>query len=120
MAIVEDDENTREVFRTILEHAGHRVVEASNGEEGLSMVRANRPDLILLDLGLPGLDGRAVAEALKADPRTASVPIIVVTAATGGDTRSWALHTGCNAILEKPVPLRLLTATVERWVHPAA
>src|SRR5690349_9321490 len=96
VAIVEDDECTREVFRTILEHVGHQVVEAADGRQAIIMVRERMPDLILLDLGLPGLDGRSVAAELKADPRTARLPIIVVTAAAEEDTRRWALHLGCN------------------------
>src|SRR5688572_28430853 len=120
VAIVEDDENTREVFRTILEHTGHRVLEAADGEKGLSLIREQMPDLLLLDLGLPGIDGRTVATRLKADPRTAKVPIIVVTAAAEDDTRRWALHLGCSDFLEKPVELRTLTAAVDRCLEPAA
>jgi CheY-like chemotaxis protein len=120
IGIVEDDENTREVFRTILEHNGMHVVEAVDGEQGLVMIRAEHPDLILLDLGLPGMDGRSVARELKADPSTASLPIIVVTAAAEDETRRWALHLGCNEFLEKPVELRTLTAAVERCLERAA
>ena len=120
VAIVEDDDCTRDVFRTILEHVGHRVVEASDGEDGLTMVRAEMPDLLLLDLGLPGMDGRTLAARLKADPRTAGVPIIVVTAAAEEDTRRWALHLGCDDFLEKPVELRELTAAVDRCLHRVA
>jgi CheY-like chemotaxis protein len=120
VAIVEDDENTREVFRTILEHNGMHVVEAVDGEQGLEVVRSQHPDIVLLDLGLPGMDGRAVARQLKADPATADVPIIVVTAAAEEDTRRWALRLGCSDFLEKPVELRLLTAAVERCLKHAA
>lgn len=120
VAIVEDDENTREVFRTILEHVGYLVVEAEDGPAGIIMVREQMPDLILLDLGLPGLDGKAVAAELKRDPRTAGIPIIVVTAAAEEDTRRWALHLGCNDFLEKPVGLRELTAAVDRCLQPRA
>ena len=120
VAIVEDDENTREVFRTILEHNGAHVVEAVDGEQALVVVRVEHPDLILLDLGLPGMDGRSVARLLKADPETASLPIIVVTASAEEDTRRWALLLGCSEFLEKPVELRTLTAAVERCLEPAA
>jgi CheY-like chemotaxis protein len=120
VAIVEDDENTREVFRTILEHNGLRVVEAADGEQALELVRRHPPDVILLDLGLPGLDGRTVARELRADPGTAHVPIIVVTAAAEEETRRWAMHLGCEEFLEKPVELRNLTAAVERCLGRAA
>lgn len=120
VAIVEDDENTRDVFRTILEHNGLRVIEAADGREALDLIRRDIPDVILLDLGLPGVDGKAVARQLKADPATASVPIIVVTAAAEDDTRRWALHLGCDDFLEKPVELRTLTAAVERCLEKAA
>jgi CheY-like chemotaxis protein len=120
VAIVEDDENTREVFRTILEHNGMRVFEAVDGEQGLELIRRQHPDVVLLDLGLPGIDGRTVARRLKADPATADVPIIVVTAAAEEDTRLWAMHLGCSEFLEKPVELRTLTAAVERCLAHAA
>jgi CheY-like chemotaxis protein len=120
VALVEDDENTREVFRTILEHTGHRVVEAGDGFAGVDLIRDEMPDVVLLDLGLPGLDGRGVVAKLKADPRTAAVPIIVVTAAAEEDTRRWALHLGCNDFLEKPVELRALTQAVDRCLGTAA
>jgi DNA-binding response OmpR family regulator len=120
VALVEDDENTREVFRTILEHTGHRVVEAEDGYAGVDLIRDEMPDLVLLDLGLPGLDGRGVVAELKADRRTAGVPIIVVTAEAGEDTRRWALHLGCSDFLEKPVELRALTQAVDRCLGSAA
>jgi CheY-like chemotaxis protein len=120
VALVEDDENTREVFRTILEHTGHRVVEAGDGYAGVELIRYEMPDVVLLDLGLPGLDGRGVVAQLKADPKTAGVPIIVVTAAAEEDTRRWALHLGCNDFLEKPVELRTLTQAVDRCLGHAA
>jgi CheY-like chemotaxis protein len=120
VALVEDDENTREVFRTILEHTGHRVVEASDGAAGVELVRATHPDIVLLDLGLPKLDGRQVVAQLKADPATADVPIIVVTAAAEEETRRWALHLGCDDFLEKPVELRVLTQAVDRCLGRAA
>ena len=117
VAIIEDDDNTREVFRAILEHQGHRVIEAIDGIEGLSLVRNELPDLVLLDLGLPGMDGKAVAAAIKADPRTAFVKIIVVTAALQRDTRAWAMDLGCNEAFEKPVGLRVLTDAVARCLR---
>jgi CheY-like chemotaxis protein len=120
IAIVEDDENTREVFRTILEHNGAHVVEAADGVQGIEVVRRQHPDVVLLDLALPGIDGRTVARKLKADPRTADVPIIVVTAAAEEETRDWALRLGCDDFLEKPVELRTLTAAVERCLENAA
>ena len=120
VVLVEDDESTRDVFRTILEHTGHRVVEAEDGNTGVSLIRETLPDVVLLDLGLPGLDGRGVVAELKADPRTANLPIIVVTAAAGEDTRHWALHQGCDDFLEKPVELRVLTQAVDRCVGGAA
>ena len=117
VAIVEDDANTREVFRTILEHKGYGVMEASDGLLGLSLVQDRMPDLVLLDLGLPGMDGKTVATRLKADPRTSSVPIIVITAAVQRDTRAWAMALGCDEFLEKPVELRVLTDAVARCLH---
>jgi two-component system cell cycle response regulator/two-component system cell cycle response regulator DivK len=120
VAIVEDDENTRDVFRTILEHNGMRVVEAVDGEHALDLIRSEHPDVVLLDLGLPGIDGRTVARELKADPATARVPIIVVTAAAEEDTRRWALRLGCSDFLEKPVELKTLTEAVVRCLEKAA
>ena len=101
----------------ILEHKGHRVVEAVDGIAGLDLVRSQLPDLVLLDLGLPRMDGKSVATVLKADPRTASVPIIIVTAAGQHDTRAWALRLRCDEFLQKPVELRVLTDAVARCLR---
>jgi CheY-like chemotaxis protein len=119
VAIIEDDPNTREVFRIILEHDGHRVIEAADGPTALSLVRAELPDVVLLDLGLPGMGGAAVVEALRSDPSTASVPIIVVSASVQNEARQWALHLGCYDFIEKPCELRVLTAAVERCLRAA-
>jgi two-component system cell cycle response regulator DivK len=120
VVVVEDDENTREVFRAILEHTGHRVMEAEDGRAGVTLIRETHPDVVVLDLGLPGLNGRGVVAELKADPSTADVPIIVVTAAAEEETRRWALHQGCDDFLEKPVELRALTQAVDRCLGHAA
>lgn len=115
--IVEDDESTRDVFRTFLEFNGYRVLEATDGEEGLSLIREHLPDVVLLDLMLPGMDGKTVAAELKLNSRTAAVPLVIVTASADEHTRQWAVHLGCDGFIEKPVDLRALKAAVDRCIE---
>jgi CheY-like chemotaxis protein len=117
VVIVEDDEGARDVFRTFLEYNGYRVLEASDGVEGLSLIREHVPDVVLLDLTLPGMDGKMVAALLRLDARTAVVRLIIVTASADEDTRRWAIHFGCDGFIEKPVDLRALKTAVDRCLQ---
>ena len=100
--LVEDNEDNRTVYRTILEHFGYRVIEARNGEDGIRMAREQHPDLILMDISIPLIDGWEATKILKADPGTSSTPIIALTAHALATDRAKAQEVGCDGYLAKP------------------
>lgn len=110
--IVDDDTDSRAIARTWLESQGWEVVDAADGREGLRLARARRPDLIVLDLVMPGIDGWGMAAALRVDAATRSVPILALTAAAGKDEQERALEVGCDAVLHKPIALADLSARI--------
>ena len=111
--IVDDYEDNRELLRLMLESAGHKVREAGSGQAGLQMALAEAPDLVLVDLSMPGLDGWGVLRELRADERTRHVPCAAVTAFADGE-RDRALAQGFDAYLPKPYHRPQLLETVER------
>lgn len=111
--IAEDYEDNREVLRLILRAAAYKVIEASNGAECLALARAQLPDLILIDLSMPVIDGWGVFQELKSDPLTAKIPCVAVTAHADVD-REHALDLGFDAYLSKPFLGGELLQTVER------
>lgn len=115
--IVEDQEDNRRILRDLLVRAGYTVVEAVNGPEGFAMARDVRPDLILMDVQLPGMDGNEVTRLLKNDPDLRHIPVIVVTsyALSGDDLKAFAA--GCDAYITKPFSPRVLLAKVREFVH---
>ncbi|MEO8422379.1 MAG: response regulator [Actinomycetota bacterium] len=111
--IVEDHPTMRDAMRLVLEEDGHQVEEASDGEAGIQMVRDHAPDVVLLDLNIPVVPGAEVLETLKADPATAEVLVVVVTA-TGEEGRLKALSQGADGYITKPFSPLALLRTVER------
>jgi CheY-like chemotaxis protein len=110
--VVDDSELNLELLSDVLEAAGYTVEPARSGEECLEMARRAPPDLILLDIGLPGMDGHAAVRELKADPRTRHVPAIAVTAfAMAGDAER-AAESGFDGYLTKPIETRTVRALV--------
>lgn len=110
--VVEDNPLNLELLRDILLAEGYDVIEASDGAAGIEIARLERPDLILMDLQLPGIDGFEVTRRIRADARLASIPIIAVTAHAmkGDDERARAA--GCAAFVTKPIEVRELVAVV--------
>ena len=111
--VVEDDADLVELLRFNLKNAGFAIGTAGDGVEALKKARAAAPDLILLDLMLPELDGFAVCEILRHDPATASVPIIMLTAVSGEMARVAGLEAGASDYMTKPFSPRELIARVE-------
>lgn len=101
--IVDDESQNRRLLQALLGHEGYVTRTAGNGEEALAAIADDPPDLILLDVMMPGLDGRQVARAVKADPATSKIPIIMVTAQTDREARLAALDAGAEDFLSKPV-----------------
>ncbi len=110
--LVEDNEVNREMLRKRLERRGFAVVVAGSAEEGLILAAVEPPDAVLMDLGLPGMDGWEATRRLKADPRTAAVPVIVVSAHVTAEAREKALAAGCDDFEGKPVQLDTLIGKV--------
>ena len=110
---VEDNEDNVYVVQQRLARAGYAVVVAPDGEHGLAMAEAERPDLILMDLSLPGLDGWEVTRRLKSAPATTHIPIIALTAHAMTGDRDKALAAGCDDYDTKPVDFARLRAKIE-------
>lgn len=112
--LVEDNEDNRIIYATALRYAGYQVFEAITGTEGVSQARTHRPDLVLMDISVPELDGWEATAILKADPATKHIPIIAVTAhALPGDEER-SLQAGCDGYLAKPIPPAALIAEIDR------
>jgi two-component system alkaline phosphatase synthesis response regulator PhoP len=115
--IVEDHPTMREAMRLVLEHEGFVIREASDGLSALSMVREQLPDLLFLDLNIPGTSGADVLQELKSDPATAGVRVIIVTA-TGEEGREFVLSLGADEYFTKPFSPTALLRTVEQVLDP--
>jgi two-component system cell cycle response regulator DivK len=114
--LVEDNEDNRIVYTTILKYYGYRVLEAQNGFDGVSLAREAHPDLILMDVGLPGLDGWEATRRLKADEQTKRIPVVALTAHALSEHRAQAIAAGCDGYLAKPVEPREVVAEVRRHI----
>jgi two-component system cell cycle response regulator DivK len=112
--LVEDNDDNLKIYSTILTHAGYRVLEATDGEAGLNSARANHPDLILMDVSIPKIDGWEVTRLLKADAATSSIPVIALTAHALVSDRERAAKIGFDGSIAKPAEPRLVLSEVER------
>ena len=113
--VVEDQEDNRQILRDLLA-AHYAVAEAENGEEALAAVARERPDLILMDIQMPIMDGYEATRRIKADPATRSIPIMVVTSyALSGDEEK-ARTAGCDAYVTKPYSPRQLLAKIREFL----
>ncbi|MBU6198165.1 MAG: response regulator [Xanthomonadaceae bacterium] len=101
--LIEDNEQNRYLATFLLEYHGYRVVAAEDGERGIELARELRPDLVLLDIQLPRMDGYAVASALRLIEALRDIPIIAVTSYAMMGDRERALDAGCNGYIEKPI-----------------
>jgi CheY-like chemotaxis protein len=112
--VVDDRASSREILRIALESGGYSVCEAGDGLDAVRIARQMEPDLILLDLQMPVLDGFGALKQLRADPRFASLPIVAVTANAMEGDREKALSAGFTGYLSKPVTLAALRAALAR------
>lgn len=112
--LVEDNDDNQEIYRIILTHHGFSVLQAWDGEGGVRMARHHTPDLILMDLTMPVLDGLEATRLLKADPETAAIPIIALTAHAEAEDREAAEAAGCTSFLSKPVEPQRVAMEVRR------
>lgn len=116
--VVEDTDAVRIVLRMQLIILGYRVLEARNGVEAVELGRRERPDLILMDIGLPVLDGLEAARLLRDTPETKEIPIVALTAFSEPETRVRALAAGCREFAAKPMAMKDLGEVIARNLPP--
>jgi len=110
--VVDDFDDNREMFAEFLELSGYRVLQASNGRDAVERADASLPDLVVMDLSLPVMDGWEATRRLKANPKTANIPVIALTGHSAQREEEEALHVGCVALLTKPCPPDDLLAAI--------
>src|SRR6266496_465059 len=114
-----EDSNCRELLALLLKRSGYEVAEAMTGLAAIDQANATHPDLIIMDLGLPGITGDEAPARLKADPSTRDIPVIVYTAFQGGALVERAIVSGAAEILHKPIPFMDILDVVRRYLYPA-
>ncbi len=114
--LVEDNEMNRDMLSRRLKRKGYDVVSATDGARGISMAQSELPDLILMDISLPVMDGLQATRQLKADPETRQIPIIALTAHAMAGDREKCLEAGCNDYATKPVEFPQLLAKIESFL----
>ena len=115
--LVEDTEDNRFMMRRLLEMAGYRVVEAMNGEEAVKLAKSESPQLILMDLSLPVIDGLAATRLIRKLPHCESTPIIAVSAHDTSDFQSDAIEAGCNSYVTKPIDFNDLEDLIAKLIQ---
>ena len=112
--VADDKATSRELVRAVLEDSGYQIIEAGDGLEALRSARQSKPDLILLDLHMPGLDGFGVVREIRRDDDLAATPVVALTASAMQGDRERALGAGFTGYISKPISLRTLRSEVER------
>ena len=114
--VVEDNERNLKLVRDVLQYAGYDVIAASSGEQGVALAKERVPDLVLMDLQLPTMDGTEALRILRNDPLTREIPVVAVTAFAMKDDRERALDAGFDSYIEKPISVRALPAQVRGFL----
>jgi two-component system, cell cycle response regulator DivK len=114
--VVEDQRDNRQILRDLLSSAGYDMIEAEDGKAALVAVKAQRPDLVLMDIQLPLLDGYEATRRIKADPDTRHIPVIVVTSYALSHDEAKARAAGCDAYVTKPYSPRQLLAKIREYL----
>jgi len=114
--VVEDNERNLKLVRDVLEYAGYDVRVARTGEDGITLAVSEPPDLVLMDLQLPGIDGMEALRRLRESPRTADIPVVAVTAQAMKQDRERALAAGFNGYVEKPISVRAFPDQVRMFL----
>jgi len=115
--IVEDNENNSSLFRDILNFHGYKVAVASDGQEGVALARELMPDLILMDIQMPGMDGMTAGRILKGDPATSGLKIVALTSFAMRGDQEKILAAGFDGFLSKPISTRELPGLVKQWLE---
>jgi CheY-like chemotaxis protein len=114
--VVEDNERNLKLLRDVLEYAGYEVRAARTAEDGLDLAASEPPDLVLMDLQLPGIDGMEALRRLRESPQTADIPVVAVTAQAMKHDRERALEAGFDGYVEKPISVREFPGQVRRFL----
>jgi two-component system cell cycle response regulator DivK len=114
--VVEDNPKNLKLVRDVLQYSGYEVLEATSGEDGVRMARELSPDLILMDLQLPGISGAEALRQIRDEPVTGSVPVVAVTAFAMAEDRRRAFDSGFNGYVEKPISVRSLPQQVHDFL----
>ena len=115
--IVEDNEKNMKLVRDILRHRGHATLEATTGEEGVRLAIAERPELILMDIQLPDIDGIVALGRIRAEPALDRVPVLAVSASVMPDDQQKIISSGFDAFITKPINLKQFVETVQRFLQ---
>ena len=114
--IVEDNEKNMKLVRDVLQFKGYQTVEAVNGTDGVRLARERKPDLVLMDIQLPDIDGITALRQIRADPATQKIPVIAVSASVMPDDQQRIVTSGFDAYVTKPINVKNFVETVERFV----
>jgi two-component system cell cycle response regulator DivK len=117
--IVEDNEKNMKLARDVLQAKGYATLEAVTGEDGVRLARERAPDLVLMDIQLPGISGIEAFRQLRADPATARIPVVALTASVTPTDRTQITQAGFDAFLGKPINLKEFLDTVKRLIEGA-
>ena len=115
--VVEDQPDNRQIIRDMLARTDYEITEAENGEEALSAIAKLRPDLILMEIQLPSMDGYEAMRRIRTDPALSSIPIIAVTAYAPSGEEQKARAAGCNDFVPKPYSPHRLLAKIRNYLH---
>ncbi len=118
--VVEDNERNRKLVRDVLEHHGFRTLGAADGEDGVVLAREHRPALTLMDVQLPGIDGVEALGRLRADPATAALPVVALTAFAMKEDRERLLAAGFDGYLVKPIDVRTFPGEIASLLNGGA
>jgi twitching motility two-component system response regulator PilH len=117
--IIDDSPTDVRVFSTLLERAGHRVLAVGTAEEGIEQVRVEMPDLVIMDVIMPGMNGFQATRTLSRDPVTAKIPIVMITTKSMETDRVWGIRQGARAFITKPVNEKELLACINELLSSA-
>jgi len=115
--IVEDNHKNMKLVRDVLQVKGYRTLEAGSAEDGIALARAHKPDLVLMDIQLPGMNGIEALGVLRADPSTAAIPVIAVTASVMQQDRNLITQAGFDAYIGKPINLKEFLEAVRTMIE---
>lgn len=117
--IVDDSPTEIQKIKSLLKKSGHDVIEAMSGEEGIDVAKSNQPDVVLMDIVMPGLNGFQATRQLTQDPVTKHIPVVIVTSKTQETDKLWGKRQGARGYLVKPLDEKLLARTIKDVIAEA-